>query len=421
MVMHVFLSRRFRHGCALGALALLPCAAHAQADAADAIDSGDTALVIATALIAIACTLPGAALFAEIASLRRRAAAAIAGAIAAAVALLWIMVGYTIAFGTVSGGWIGAGNAWMLIDLANVREGSAIPEVAFAALQLGWALLAANLLAGGWAGRGNPGWAIPFAALWSVIVHAPVVHWIAGGGWLASRLGTVDQAGSAAFALSAGASALVLALLIGRRARFDADPTPDTAHCAGAALLMVAILALTLGNALGAGDDAAAALVNALAGAAAGGLTMLMIAVARGGAADPVPLARGALVGIAATAAAASAMAPGGAIVAGAAGAVVAWIAARMLRAARIDDPLGVIATFGAGGMAGAMLAAPLIAGTLGGSGYAAGMGPVRQVVAQAIGAGAIAAWSAVGTAIAALTVAMVVPLRIGEAEETGD
>jgi len=412
---------------------LLPTVARAQVaapDPTDVADSGDTAFVIAMALLALAMILPGIVLH-HGARLRARAFAATAteaGAIAAVVTLIWVIVGYTIGFGqdTTSGvtsGWLGSGNAWMLIDLGNVRGTSAVPEIAFVLLQLGFAILAATLLTGAWAERGNIAWIVPFAGLWSLIVYAPLAHWVWGGGWLAARLGTVDFAGALVVHGSVGISALVITLLIGRRARFtglDETPAGSTALAlSGTGMVWVALLALTAGATLAASDDAATALVNAQIAAAAGALVWLLADAVTGGKANPFGLARGALSGIVAASAAANAMAPGAAMLAGLTGALVGWIAARLIRRCGIDDAVDLIAVHGFAGLAGAMLAAPLIAGTLGGTGYAPGMGPMRQVVAQAIGAGVVVVWSAIGTAIVALMVAVIVPMRISEADET--
>ena len=409
---------------ALLALAAAPIAAHAQADAASAVDSGDTAFVLGAAMLGFAMILPGVVLY-QGGALRARAFAALAtqtGAIAAVVSLLWIVVGYTLAFGTVTTGWLGSGNAWMLIDLANVRADSAVPEVAFVWLQLGFAVLAAVLLTGAWAERGNIAWVVPFAGLWSILVYAPVTHWVAGGGWLGLRLGTVDQGGALNVHACIGISALVITLLMGRRAQFVPDQKPQghapALALAGSGMVLVALLALTAGATLAASDDAGTTLVNLQVAAAAGALVWLLIDAMTLGKVHPLSLARGALAGLIAASAAANACAPGAAMVAGLAGALVARIAARLIRAGAIDDAVDLVSVHGLAGLAGAMLAAPLIAGTLGGTGYAAGMGPVRQVVAQAVAAGVVVAWSAIGTAIAALMVAMVVPMRVSEADE---
>jgi Amt family ammonium transporter len=404
------------------ALVLVPALAQAQADAAaEVVDSGDTAFVLGSALLALAMIVPGIVLY-HGGQLRARAFAGVAtemGAITAVVTLLWVIVGYTIAFGTVTNGWLGSGNAWMLITLGNVRGDSAVPEVVFVALQLGFAVLTAGLLTGAWAERGRIGWIVPFVGLWTIMVYAPLAHWIWGGGWLASRLGTIDYGGALVVHASVGISALVIMLLLGRRALPAGAASAPALALAGAGMVWVAVLALTAGATLAASDDAGSALINLQVAAAAGALVWLLIDAIARGKADAMGLARGALAGLVAASAAAQAMAPGAAIVAGVAGALVARIAARLIRAGGIDDAAGVVAVHGFGGLTGALLAAPLVAATLGGSGYAPGMGPVQQVVAQGVAAGVVIAWSAIGTAIAALMVATVVPMRLSERDET--
>lgn len=417
--------------CALSAAGIAlaaPALALAQtADAADPTDSGDTALVLAMAIVGLALALPGIVL-AHGGRLRSRGAAALAaeaGGIAAVIALAWVVVGYTVAFGTAGAGWLGAGNAWMLIDLANVRGASAVPESAYVLLQLGYALFAGLLLTGAWAERGNLAFVIPFAGLWSLLVYAPVAHWVWGGGWLVSRLGTIDYAGALPVHVAAGTAALVLALLIGPRARFEGErPVADPARMvSGGAMAAAALVALGAGSTLLAGDDAATGAINLLAAAAAGALGWLLIAGLTGADSADAPraLVRGGLSGLIAASGAFSAMAPGGAMLAGIAGAALGWLVHRLCLVAAIDDAADVIAVSGGAGIAGALVTAPLIAGTLGGTGYADGMGPLRQVIAQVTGVIAIAGWSAVGTAVAALMVAMVVPMRVSEDIEAGE
>lgn len=408
------------------ALALAPGLAHAQVDA-DVADSGDTAFVLVAALLGLGLILPGLILHGG-GWLRTRAFARQAthvAAIAALVALLWIVAGYTLAFGTVGSGWLGAGNAWMLTDLGNVRDGTDIPESAFVLFGLAGAVVAAGLLSGAWAERGTLGWALPFTGLWSLIVYAPLTHWVRGGGWLASRLGTVDFAGGLVLHGSLGVSALVVALLIGRRAGLDVNPLP-AGHApglglAGTGLIWAGLLALTGGSALAAGDDAAAAMLAALAGGATGALTWLLGDALTTGRTNPAALAQGALAGLASVSAGAAYVAPGGAICCALVGVALAWGAVRVLQRLAIDDPLHLFAVHGVAGLSGTALAALFLHPALGGTGYAEGMGPARQIVAQIVGIGAIGAWSAIGTAIAGLAVAMAVPMRISEAEELGE
>jgi Amt family ammonium transporter len=229
-------SLRIRAGHVLAALTLLalPSLAHAQDAGLDPADSGDTAWLLAATLFGLLLVLPGLALFH---AGRVRAASVVSvitqtAAIVALVSVLWIVVGYTLAFGAVSNGWLGSGNAWMLIDLGNVRADTLVPESAYALFEMVFALAAPALLVGAWADRARFGWVIGFAALWSLIVYAPVAHWVWGGGWLATRLGTVDYAGGLVVHTSAGVSALVVALLMGRRERFSpARRKPAAAPC----------------------------------------------------------------------------------------------------------------------------------------------------------------------------------------------
>lgn len=414
-------------GSAAGALVMLamPTLAMAQAEpgALDAADSGDTAWLLAAALLGLVAALPGLAL--HYAGRARQgglvAVAMQAGAIAALVSLLWIMVGYTLAFGTVGNGWLGAGNAWMLLDLGNVRGDSAVPESAFVLYELAFALLAPVLLCGAWIDRARFGWVVAFAGLWSLMVYAPVAHWIWGGGWLASRLGAIDYAGGVAVHTSAGVSALVVALMLGRRAELGAlPPAPAAALGLGGTMLAwIGSLGLAGGAALAANDDAASAIINTHAAACAGALGWLLIDRIATGKARAVGLASGAIAGLATIAPAAGLIAPGAAILFGAVGALAGYVAATLLRKRLgIDDSAGVFAVNGIGGAAGSLMLALFLATALGGTGYAEGQGPVRQFLAQAVAVGAVAAWSAIGTVIAALMVSMVVPMRVTSEEE---
>lgn len=206
-------------------VALLPVLAHAQAGAVsveDVADTGDTAWILVSSAFVLMMAMPGLTLFYG-GLVRAKGFLAVlvqVGAIAAVASVLWVAVGYTLAFGDVSGGWIGGGNAWMLLNLGNVRANTAIPESAFALFQMCFALITPALMVGAWVDRARFGWVVAFSALWSLIVYAPVAHWVWGGGWLATRFGTLDFAGGIVVHTTAGVSALVVAMLLGKRAGF---------------------------------------------------------------------------------------------------------------------------------------------------------------------------------------------------------
>lgn len=404
-------------------LTILPSAVLAQDGAIEASDTGDTAWQLAATVLLIFAALPGLALFQ---AGRARAGSFVSilmqtAAVAAIVSLAWIAVGYTLAFGDVTSGWLGGGGAWMLIQLGNVREGLAVPESAFALFQVACAMLAAVLMLGAWAGRARFGWVVLFSGLWSLVVLAPLVHWLWGGGWLASATGTIDFAGGMALEVSAGTSALVTALLMGRGADFSTAPrfahlSPIT--LAGAFLVWIGWLGLCGGAAFSANDDAAAALIGAHAAACAGALARLGIDRLRRLPTRADAFAFGLVAGLAAIAPAAVYVSPGAAMAIGAIGSALATGAAALIRRVGIDDRLDVFALFAVPGSAGSLLVAVFLSQTLGGTGYAEAMNPVAQLVAQAIGVAVVAAWSAIGSVILALMASLVFPMRVSEAAE---
>lgn len=403
----------------------LPALGHAQAaEALDAADSGDTAWILTSSALVLLMALPGLALFYG-GLVRAKGFLAVAvqiGAIAAVCSLLWIMVGYTLAFGPVTSGWVGAGSAWMLGELGNVREGTAVPESAFVLFHMMFALITPALMVGAWVDRARFGWVVAFCALWSLIVYAPVAHWVWGGGWLATRLGTLDFAGGIVVHTTAGISALVAVLLIGKRTGFPKTqmlPHSPALTMVGAAMLWVGWFGFNGGSALAATDDAAAAIINTHAAACAAALAWLVIEKFSIGKPTSIGFATGAVAGLATVTPAAGFIAPGAAILFGLAAAAVCYPMILLIkRRLLIDDSLDVFAVHGMGGIVGSLLLAVFLEPSLGGTGYAEGMGLARQLFAQGAGVAVVAAWSALGTVIAALAVSMVIPMRVTQDEE---
>lgn len=393
--------------------------------AIDPANSGDTAFVLIAAALVMLLALPGVLLMQAGRGIVRAAQPVLlqGAAIAALVSLLWVVVGYTLAFGNSSGGLIGSGNAWMLIALGNVRFGTAIPESAFVLFQIAGAILAAVLVAGAWAGRARFGWALTFGGLWSLIVYAPVAHWVWGGGWLFG-FGVLDFAGGIALHVCAGVSGLVAALMIGRRTHWS--PTTMTAHnpqlvLAGAAMLLVGNIALVGGWTLASNDDASSAIINGHVAACVSALAWLLIEKLRTGQVTVLGLVSGLTAGIAAIAPAAGLVSPGAAILIGLAAAPAAYFALRFIvDTLGIDDSSNVFALHGVGGIVGALLVALFMGAGFGGIGYPQGGGFGGQLLAQLIGLGAVAMWSILGTLIIGYGIAMAIPMRISQHEETG-
>ncbi len=394
--------------------------------AVDPANAGDTAFVLIAGALVMLVALPGVLLMQAGRGTARAAQSVFfqGAAIAALVSLLWVVVGYTLAFGNPGAGVIGSGNAWMLIGLADVRFGTEIPESAFVFFQIAGAMLAAMLVAGAWAGRARFGWALTFGGLWSLIVYAPVAHWVWGGGWLFG-FGVLDFAGGIALHFCAGISALVAALIIGRRTGWSGSDI--AAHqpqllLAGALMLFVGNFALAGGWTLAATDYASIAIINAHVAACVSALAWLVIERLRTGQATALGFISGLTAGIAAIAPAAGLVSPGAAILIGLAAAPACFFALRFVtQTLAIDDSNHVFALHAVGGLIGALLVAVFMGESFGGIGYPEGGGLGGQLLAQLVGLGAVAMWSILGTLTIGYGIAIAIPMRVSLAEETGE
>ena len=390
----------------------------------DVADSGDTAWVLVSAAFVLLMAAPGLTLFYG-GLVRAKSFLSVlvqCGAIVAVSSLLWVVCGYTLAFGPVTNGWLGGGSALMLRDLGNVRDGLAIPESAFALFQLTFAAITPALMAGAWIDRARFGWVLGFCALWGLVVYAPVAHWIWGGGWLATRFGTLDFAGGIVVHTTAGVSALVAVLLLGKRQGFPKTlmlPHSPALTMAGAALLWMGWFGFNGGSALSANDDAASAIINTHIAASMAALAWLAIEKWKVGKPTSVGFATGAIAGLATVTPAAGFISPAAAMLFGVVAAAICYAAIQLVKQRlKIDDSLDVFAVHGVGGITGSIMLAFFLHPALGGTGYAEGMGMASQLVAQFAGVGVVALWSAVATAIVALAVSMLIPMRVSEDEE---
>ena len=406
------------------ALAALPGLAHAQETLADAADSGDTAWILTSSALVLLMVMPGLTLFYG-GLLRTKNVLSVmvqCGAIAGIASLLWIACGYTMAFGTVSNGWLGGWNAAMLSNLGDVRDGYAVPESSFALFQMMFAAITPGLMAGAWVDRARFGWVIAFCAAWGLLVYAPVAHWVWGGGWLASQFGTLDFAGGIVVHTTAGVSALVIAMLLGKRQGFPKTlmmPHSPTLVITGAALLWVGWFGFNGGSAVAANDDAATAIINTHAAACAASLVWLLIERFVVGKPTSIGFATGAVAGLATITPAAGMVSPGSAIIIGVLAACICFPMIQLVKKKlTIDDSLDVFAVHGVGGMTGSLLLAVFMAPSLGGTGYADGANMITQLGGQFVGVGVVALWSIVASAVLAMGVSWIVPMRVSEDAE---
>jgi Amt family ammonium transporter len=405
-------------------LAAAPGAAWAQGTAQAVADSGDTAWILISSALVLLMTMPGLTLFYG-GLVRAKSVLSVClqcGAIAAVVSLLWVLVGYTMAFGEVTNGWLGAGNAWMLITLGDVRSGYAVPESVYALFQLTFAAITPALMVGAWVDRARFGWVVAFCALWSLIVYAPVAHWVWGGGWLNTGFGTQDFAGGIVVHTTAGVSALVAAMLLGKRMGFPKTlmlPHSPALVMVGAALLWVGWFGFNGGSAVAASDDAGMAIINTHVAACTAALVWLLIERFTVGKATSIGFATGAVAGLATVTPGAGLISPGGAMITGIAAAAVCYPMIQVVKKKlEIDDSLDVFAVHGVGGMIGSLLLSVFMAPALGGTGDPESYSILTQLGGQAVGVGVTAIWSAVATALIALGVGLVIPMRVSEDEE---
>ena len=386
-------------------------------------ESGDTAWILTATALVLLMTLPGLGLFyGGLVRAKNFLSVLIqVGAVAGIASVLWIVVGYTLAFGHTTGGWLGDGSKWMLIDLDNLREGLTLPESTFAAFQMTFAAITPALMVGAWVDRARFGWVVAFTAIWGLLVYAPVAHWVWGGGWMGD-LGILDFAGGLVVHTTAGASALVVALLLGKRQGFPGStllPHAPGMTMLGAMLLWVGWFGFNGGSALTATDDASMAIINTHVAAATAALVWALVEKIAFGKATTVGFATGAIAGLATVTPAAGFISPGAAILLGVLAAVVCYYAIQLVKnKLAIDDSLDVFAVHGVGGMLGSLLLGVFLSADLGGTGYADGMTMAGMVGVQALGIAVTAVFSAIVTALIAIGVSLFIPMRVTEDEE---
>lgn len=416
--------RRLAASIAAATALLAPTIALAQDAADDVVDTGDTAWILISAALVLMMTMPGLTLFygGLVRAKNFLSVLVQVGAIAAVASLLWIVAGYSIAFGPVGSGWLGGLDNLMLNNLGNVRSATLVPESAFALFQMTFAAITPALMVGAWVDRARFGWTVAFCALWGLLVYAPVAHWVWGGGWLSTAMGTLDFAGGIVVHTTAGVSALVAALLLGKRQGFPRTlmlPHAPSLTMAGAALLWVGWFGFNGGSALAANDDAASAIINTHVAACMAAMVWLGIERFSVGKPTSVGFATGAVAGLATVTPAAGFISPGAAIVFGTVAAAVCYPMIQIVKQRlKIDDSLDVFAVHGIGGITGSILLAVFLSPALGGTGYAEGASMVSQLAAQFVGVGVVAIWSAVASAVIAVLVSLLFPMRVSEDDE---
>ena len=391
------------------------------------IDTGNTAWLLTATALVFFMTLPGLALFygglvraENVLSVMMHCFA-----IACLVSVLWLLVGYSLAFNGV-GPWIGNLDKVLLLGLSRqtVAPDTSIPETVFFMFQMTFAIITPALIVGAFVERMRFSAVLLFSVLWLLLVYVPVAHWVWGGGWLKAK-GVLDFAGGLVVHLTAGASALVLAILLGPRIGFPNDVKPPHAPwmtMAGACMLWVGWFGFNAGSALAAGGDAGMAMTVTHISAATAALVWLAIEWMRFDKPSIVGITTGAVAGLATITPASGYVGPAGALVIGLAGGTLCYLMVDLVkRRFRIDDSLDVFAVHGVGGATGILLTAIFVDAELGGAGLAEGRSMSAQFIIQLTGLIATLIWSVLLSFIILKLVQMLVGLRIStETEELG-
>ena len=343
--------------------------------------------------------------------------------IASLVTVLWLIVGYSLTFSG-AGPWIGDLKKVLLLGVPRDAVSGTIPESVFFTFQMTFAIITPALIVGAFVERMRFGAVILFTALWVLLVYVPVAHWIWGGGWLAER-GVMDFAGGLVVHLTAGISALVLALILGPRMGFPHDVRPPHAPwitMVGASMLWVGWFGFNAGSALSAGADAGMAMTVTHISAATATLVWIAIEAIKFGKPSMVGAVTGAIAGLASITPASGYVGPGAALMIGLIGGSVCYVMVMVVKhRLKIDDSLDVLAVHGVGGVIGILLTAVFADVAFGGIGLPEGQTIGSQFVVQAIGCAAVFVWSVVVGFIIIKFVQATVGLRVSEeVEESG-
>jgi Amt family ammonium transporter len=413
---------------ALGAIALFIDPALAQEAAAPAaaapppkLDSGDTAWMLTSSAIVLLMTLPGVALFygGMVRKKNLLNTAMMVFATACLVTLIWMAVGYSLAFsdGGANNAFIGGLSKAMLEGVGKDALQGTIPESLFVFFQMTFAIITPALIIGSVVDRMKFSTLLVFMAAWVLLVYFPVCHWVWGGGFL-GKDGVLDFAGGTVVHINAGIAGLVAAIMLGRRKGYGTEnlaPHNVMLTLMGASLLWVGWFGFNAGSAVAANSSAAmAALVTQVATAAAALAWMIVEWIVHR---KPTVLgiSSGAVAGLVAVTPAAGFVDPVGGVIIGAVAGVVCYIASTSVkRAIGYDDSLDVFGVHGIGGIVGALLTGVFAKEAIGGT-KGVLEGNVGQFAIQVYGVAATVIWCAFATFVILLVLKIVMGLRVSE------
>ncbi|MDB2437455.1 ammonium transporter [Hellea sp.] len=380
-----------------------------------AVNSGDTAWILTATALVLFMSLPGLALFygGLVRAKNYLSVLMKVYVIAALASIIWVVAGYSIAFGSANGWWGGLENLF-LKNLGRDAVSGTIPESVFLAFQMTFAVITPALIVGAFVERVKFLPVMIFTALWLLVVYAPVTHWVWGGGWLAEK-GLIDFAGGLVVHATAGISALVYVFMLGKRKGFPnelAVPHRPAIVMIGASMLWVGWFGFNGGSQLAADGGAGMALLVTHISASVATLVWVAIEAITNKKPTLVGAATGTIAGLATVTPAAGVLGPGGALLIGLAGGLLCYAAVHLIRVKlKIDDSLDVFAVHGVGGILGILILPFLSSTALGGTGDG-------DFMVQLTGTAAVVAWSAIASAVILVVLKVTLGLRVTEEQE---
>ena len=386
------------------------------------MNNGDIAWILASSALVLLMT-PGLAFFYGGLVRPKNAAATVMHSFMAigVVGVVWVLWGYSLAFGPDLGGMGIIGDlSWFGLAGVSATEAGPyadnMPHQLFMIFQAMFAIITPALITGAFAERMKFGAYLVFIVLWVTVVYAPVAHWVWGGGWLGD-VGALDFAGGTVVHINSGIAALAAALIVGKRLGFTGSAT--TPHnvpmvVLGAGLLWFGWFGFNAGSALAADGTAVNAFVVTNTAAAAAVVTWVIVSWIVGKKPSVIGAATGAIAGLVAITPAAGFVGPMPALIIGIGAGIICYLAVELLLKLNIDDALAVFGVHGIGGVWGA-----IATGLFVGIGFGAlDVGRGEQVLNQIIGIVATLVWSFVATSVILLAIKFTIGLRAEQSDE---
>jgi Amt family ammonium transporter len=403
---------------AAGLLAFASGVASAQEAETPALDSGDTAWMLTSTALVLMMTIPGVALLygGMVRQMNVLATTMQSFAICCLITVLWMILGYSLAFGD-GNAFIGGLGRMLLAGMGVGSLSGTIPESVFMTFQLTFAIITAALITGSVADRMKFSALLWFIALWSLLVYSPIAHWVWGGGFLGNA-GVLDFAGGTVVHINAGVAGLVAALVIGKRHGYGTEPLPPhnlTLSLIGTALLWVGWFGFNAGSALAANGSAGMAMAVTQIATAAAALSWMFTEWLLRGKPSVLGILSGAIGGLVAITPASGFVGPVGALAIGiAAGIACYWGAVSLKKALGYDDSLDVFGIHGIGGIVGALLTGVFAVEAIGGTPGVLEGNP-GQLLTQAYGIAVTIVYGAIVAFIILKVLDAVIGLRVAD------